>query len=188
MYYRKMYLIFSYITLIVISVNALDIAGINLPEKLETESDTLILNGGGVRTKWGLKIYVGGLYLLKESHNAKEIIALDKPMAIKMHMISGLVTSERMSSSTREGFKKSAKNITDSLQQTIDKFITVFSDKINKGDVFDLIYIPNEGTKVYKNGKYLSTTLGLKFKQALFGIWFCNEPAHKKLKERMLGI
>ncbi|MCK5734042.1 MAG: chalcone isomerase family protein, partial [Candidatus Latescibacteria bacterium] len=62
-----------------------------------------------------------------------------------------------------------------------------FRDKINKNDVYDLIYIPGKGTEVHKNEKFYSLTEGLPFKQALFGIWLCENPAQKSLKKEMLG-
>ena len=43
------------------------------------------------------------------------------------------------------------------------------------------------GVLKLKNGKEITTFGNLKFKQALFGIWFGNEPADENLKEGMLG-
>ena len=37
-----------------------------------------------------------------------------------------------------------------------------------------------------KNNKKVKTIKGLKFKQAAFGIWLCDDPADKDLKEGML--
>jgi hypothetical protein len=178
---------FPCILFIIISSHALDINGISVPDKIQADSDSLVLNGAGIRTKWGIKIYVGGLYLLKKKSDAESIIDADEPMAVRLYFVSGLVTSEKMSASTREGFTKSTNGNTAPMQNRIDGFIKIFTEKINKNDVYDLIYIPGHGTDVYKNGSYLSTTKGLDFKKALFGIWLCNKPAHKKLKECMLG-
>lgn len=185
---RRMVASAFYIFLVSFSATALDIAGITLPEKLNAGKNVLVLNGAGIRTKFGIKIYIGGLYLQEKDNRAQAIICADEPMAVKLHMVSGLVTSERMTSSTREGFKKSTNGNTAPIQHKIDKFIQTFMEKISKNDVFDFVYIPGEGTKAFKNGKYLSTTEGLDFKKALFGIWLCNNPAHKKLKEGMLGL
>jgi hypothetical protein len=177
----------SCILFIIISSYALDINGVSIPEKIKAGSDSLVFNGAGIRTKWGLKISVGGLYLLEKMNDADSIIHADEPMAVRLHFVSGLVIGEKMSASTREGFIKSTKGNTAPIQKRIDDFITVFSEKIIKNDVYDLIYIPGHGTDVFKNGSYLSTTKGLDFKMALFGIWLCDNPAHKKLKVRMLG-
>jgi len=69
----------------------------------------------------------------------------------------------------------------------IDTFISVFKDNIKINDVYDIIYTPGEGTKVYKNKELKSTVKGLDFKKVLWGIWLCNKPADKDLKTGMLG-
>ena len=72
-------------------------------------------------------------------------------------------------------------------KDNIDTFISVFKDNIKIGDVYDIIYTPEEGTKVYKNKELKSTVKGLDFKKVLFGIWLGNKPADKDLKTGMLG-
>ncbi|HYW91672.1 MAG TPA: chalcone isomerase family protein [Gammaproteobacteria bacterium] len=51
-----------------------------------------------------------------------------------------------------------------------------------------LFAAPDEGTRVYRNGKLELPVKGLKFKQALFGIRLCNRPADAGLKKAMLGM
>jgi hypothetical protein len=60
-------------------------------------------------------------------------------------------------------------------------------DKINKKDIFIIVYVPNAGVSVYKNGSKKGTIEGLDFKKALFGIWLGNNPADDDLKAGMLG-
>jgi len=63
----------------------------------------------------------------------------------------------------------------------------VFKDEIHLNDVYDLVYIPKEGVKVYKNNRFILLARGLSFKQALFGIWLCDKPVQENLKLEMLG-
>ena len=58
---------------------------------------------------------------------------------------------------------------------------------IKKGDVFIIMNVPNEGVVVYKNGTKKGSIDGHDFKKALFGIWLCDKPADKDLKDEMLG-
>jgi hypothetical protein len=92
-----------------------------------------------------------------------------------------------MKDATMEGFENSTNGNIAPYKDKIDTFIAVFKDNIKIGDVYDIIYIPAEGTKVYKNKELKSTTKGLDFKKVLFGIWLCNKPADKGLKDLMLG-
>ena len=167
--------------------DSMEVAGIGIPDSIETGPTRLILNGAGVRTKFFMKLYVGGLYLEQKRSEPKYLIETDEPMAIRLHIISSLITSEKMEKVTREGFVKSTGGKIAPIEAQIETFISVFRDKINKNDVYDLIYIPGKGTEVHKNEKFYSLTEGLPFKQALFGIWLCENPAQKSLKKEMLG-
>lgn len=165
-----------------------EINDVTLPAKLDKEGTALVLNGAGIRKKLFFKVYVGGLYLQEKTSDANKIINADAPMAIRLHITSGMVSSDNMSESTREGFEASTDGNTAPLQDRIDAFISNFSDdEIVENDIFDLYYVPGAGIKSYKNGKYVSTVKGFDFKKALFGIWLSDNPADEDLKEEMLG-
>lgn len=56
-----------------------------------------------------------------------------------------------------------------------------------QNDVYDLVYIPAEGVIAYKNKKPHTVTTGLRFKQALFAVWLCDNPIQQGLKKALLG-
>ncbi|MBV1920988.1 MAG: chalcone isomerase family protein, partial [Pseudomonadales bacterium] len=104
------------------------------------------------------------------------------------HIVSGLITSDKMLKATKEGFENSlGDKKDDALQAKIDTFLATFKDEIKEGDIFEMIYVPSEGVKVYKNAALANTIDGIEFKQALFGIWLSENPAQQSLKEEMLG-
>lgn len=171
------------------SVNALEIANIVIPKKIQTINNELELRGAGVREKYFVDLYVAGLYMPKNQQQlpARQILASDEHMAIKLHIVSKLITSERMEQSTRDGFDRSIGEDWGELSGTINDFIGVFNAEIKLDDVYDLVYEKGEGTKVYKNGKLEKRIPGVAFKEALFGIWLSEDPIQKKLKRNMLG-
>jgi hypothetical protein len=134
-----------------------------------------------------MDLYVGALYLKAKSKEDQKIIDADESMCVKLHIVSGMITSEKMTTAVDEGFQKSTKGNTAPLQSKITQFKAVFAEKINKGDVYDLVYDKSKGTLIYKNSKLLTSIPGLDFKKALFGIWLCSEPADEGLKKKMLG-
>lgn len=166
---------------------AKEIGGKNLPESITAGKDTLVLNGAGVRVKWFMDIYAGGLYLKQKNQDPQAIINADEPMAIKMHTISGLMSDEKMETAYREGFEKALNGNTAPIQAKIEKFIAAHKGEINKDDVFDLVYVPGEGVSVYKNGRMITTIEGMDFKKPMFAIWLGEEPADSGLKTGMLG-
>ena len=168
-------------------LSSIEIAGVKVPDSIATGRAKLTLNGAGTRTKFFMKMYVGALYLTEHNSNPDKIIEADKSMAITLHIISSLITSERMEEATREGFQNSTGGNTVPVAGEIEKFICVFKEQISENDLYELIYIPGHGVEVFKNSSSKGIIKGLEFKKALFGIWLCNKPAQKSLKEEMLG-
>ncbi len=163
------------------------ISDVRLPQNETFSGQSLILNGAGTREKFWMDMYVGALYLDTKSSNAQQIMAAQKPMAIKLHIVSKLISSKRMIDAVNEGFENSTNKNTAPISSEIEKFKSFFSEEINKNDVFDIVYLPDSGVTVYKNGKEKGVIKGMDFKKALFGIWLSNKPADKDLKEAMLG-
>jgi hypothetical protein len=174
--------------LVSLPVQARQIGGVEIPDSLQKDGTSLVLNGAGIRTKWMMNIYVGGLYLEAAGSDAAGIVAADEPMAIRLQMVSGMITSEKMEAATREGFENTLGKNPGAMAPYIEEFIAVFREPIAEGDVFDIVHQPGKGLQVYKNGNLKSTVAGgLAFKQAVFGIWLGDKPAHAGLKKGMLG-
>ncbi len=178
--------------LMVLPVNALEIGGKNLPDTLQADTETLKINGGGVRKKVVISVYATGLYLKEKSSDGNKVVLADEPMALRLHIISKLVTPKNMEKSTRKGFASSREalgaNISKPVDAEIDQLIGIFKEGISKDDKYDLIYLPNVGTQAYKNGQLKTTIEGIDFKKALFGIWLSGKPCQADLKEGLLGL
>jgi hypothetical protein len=158
----------------------------SLPAEIQAGETRLVLNGSGARTKAFMELYNAGLYLTKSNNNPKAIIAADEPMAIRIKITSGWVSQSNLVESLEEGFTNSTGGNTKEIRKEIDQFRACFQDEISKGDVFDMLYLPSKGLVVSKNGKYKGTVNGVKFKQALFGIWLSDKPADSSLKQAMV--
>jgi len=159
---------------------------VTIPGTLTISNQSLTLNGAGIREKYFLDLYVGGLYLKSKSSNADQIIKANEPMAIKLHIISSLIDSEKMIDAVDEGMEKSTGGKQDQFKSEISAFKNAFKEEIEIGDIYDIGYTPKGGTVIIKNGKSVATIPGFEFKKALFGIWLCDDPADEDLKEGML--
>ncbi len=188
---KKSILTFALISLLSAHSSAqVKMYGVTLSPQIAPAKTTLTLNGGGVRTKYFIKVYVAGLYLQNKSSNPKEIIDADKPMSVRIHIISNLMTSANMAVAIREGFDKSCDGNVAPFKKQIDDICSIFqSDVIKVGDLFEIFYTPGVGVRAYKNNKlYDITMVGLPFKKALFGIWLSEDPVDLNLKKGMLGL
>ena len=174
--------------LLTTTLQAAEVAGVQVPDTLKTDNaQELTLNGAGVREKWLMDLYVGALYLKQHESDAVKIISDENEMAIRLEMVSNLVTSEKMSNATLEGFENATHGNMAPIQAQVDSFLATFKEPIKKGDIFEMVYVPGQGVKIYKNSELKNTVAGEGFKEALFGIWLSDKPAQKSLKEEMLG-
>lgn len=163
------------------------VSGIPINQNLDIQGESLVLNGAGIREKFWMDLYVACLYVSSKSTNAEAIIKADESMEIRLYITSGLISSKKMTDAVEEGFESSTDGNTVALRSKIDQFKSFFKAEIEKKDMYDILYTPDQGTIVYKNGTKVGQIEGLKFKQALFGIWLGEEPADNDLKEAMLN-
>jgi len=68
------------------------------------ENTVLQLNGGGIRTKFFFKIYVGALYLPQKQTSAEAIIADEHEHRVVMYMLHEL-SSEKLFSAFKEAIE-----------------------------------------------------------------------------------
>lgn len=166
------------LTLMMVSLaGAAEVAGVSLPETMTLNDQELVLNGAGIREKYviGYDVYVAGLYLKEKSRDADKILNANEPMMLRIKILTGMVTSEKFKDHTRKGFDEATDGNTGPIEDEINLFMRAFAEEINKGDLFDIQYIPDQGFKVFKNGKtepeVVVTEGGMPLKKALFGIW-----------------
>ncbi|MDT0650162.1 chalcone isomerase family protein [Autumnicola edwardsiae] len=159
-----------------------------LPNTLTYEDHTLDLNGAGMRKKFWIDLYAAGLYLESESSDGNKILVANEPMAIKLHIVSKMVSSEKMIDAIKDGFEKSTNGNTAPIASEIKQVIGFLQEEIKKDDIFDIIHTPGNGVVLIKNGQRKGKIEGMDFKKALFGIWLSKDPADDDLKELMLGI
>ncbi len=169
------------------TAHAKKLRGVELAETADFAGDELVLNGAGVRTRLIIKLYVGSLYTKAKSTDGNAIINADEPMAIRLNIISDLLTRDKMVKALKTGFNSSTGGNTAPIQPQIDQLMALIQGKIGTKDQYTLSYKPASGTHVFKNGEKGGIIEGLEFKKALFGIWLSDKPAQKSLKAGMLG-
>ncbi len=163
------------------------VKGADWNPQLKVGETTLVLNGVGSRTKAFIGLYESGLYLQKTSKDAEAIVAADECMAVRVKITSRLVSRSSLVTSLKEGLEKSTKGKATEIQNETETFLKFLNDDLQIDDVLDFVHVPTKGLYVIKNGKAKGVVPGLKFKQALFGIWLSSTPADETLKQAMLS-
>ncbi|MRT93081.1 chalcone isomerase family protein [Ancylomarina sp. 16SWW S1-10-2] len=156
------------------------------PTDLKIDNVDLKLKGTGTREKLWMDMYTLGLFISDTQQDANKIVSGDDTSIVRLSIISGLITAEKMDKAIRDGFEKSTQGKTEPIQTEIKDFLNVFKLGVDKEDLFQFTYQVELGTTISKNGKELAKIKGLAFKQALWGIWLGKNPVDKKLKAELL--
>jgi len=167
---------------------AREVAGVVLPETLQIPDNAtaLILNGAGIRKKVFFKIYVAGLYLPVAQTTPAAILDLAGPKRVHMHFLYKEVEQEKLINGWRDGFKNNLDKASfEKLAPRLTKFNNLFRT-MKRGEVIDLDYLPNVGTRVWINGELMGQIEGTEFYSALLKVWLGESPADANLKDAFL--
>lgn len=171
------------------SASALDLAGIHLADKMQIGDTVLQLNGGGIRTKFFFKIYVGALYLPQKQTSAEAIIADEHKHRIAMYILHEL-SGEKLFSAFNDAIEAnhSAAELA-ALDAQIQEMKQIFEavHEVKPGDIIMLDYLPDSGTRITVNGTERGIIAGAAFNRALLKVWLGNNPVQDDLKKGMLG-
>lgn len=187
---KKKFILFIYTGLLLISsVYAQRVTeGVSFDETIKAGNETLVLNGTGVREKHRIDLYVAGLYVPSVTTDAAAIVNADKTTAMKIVIVSKMITKSKMDKSIREGFQKSTQGNTGVFQDKIDKFVNALSEDIGKGAIYMVVFDQEKETlNVFKDNQLKTEIKGLDFKKAVFGIWLGDDPVDKDLKNKLLN-
>lgn len=165
---------------------AKEVKGVQLQDSITADGKALKLNGAGVRKFIFFDVYVGALYLEETSHDTSTILGKDGVRRVEMTMLRDL-DKEKIVEAIREGFEKNSKDKLPALKDRLDKFIAQMPDKVTKGQVLKLTYVPGKGTTVTGQGEKAQIE-GKDFADALFSVWLGAHPVDDGLKKGMLGL
>jgi len=171
------------------NAGALDLADIHLADRMQVGDAELQLNGGGIRTKWFFKIYVGALYLPQKQTSAEAIIAGEHKHRIAMYILHKL-SGEKLFGAFKEAIEAnhSAAELAE-LDAQIQQMKQIFEavQEVKPGDTIMLDYLPDSGTRVTVNGTERGIIAGVPFSRALLKVWLGKNPVQDDLKKGMLG-
>ena len=167
------------------ALRAGELAGVKMPDTDTVEGKTLKLNGMGLRTKLGFKVYVLGLYVENPSKDAATIISSDQIKSVRMSLLRD-VTGPKISEAIADGFQRNSAPQMGALKARLDQFAKLIPDS-SKGDEIVLTYVPGKGTVVAAKGAEKGVIEGKDFADALFAVWLGANPVQDDLKKAMLG-
>lgn len=180
-----MRLLFWAFLLLLPSADAGTLAGVTLPDTATVGGQTVSLNGMGLREKYMIDIYVGGLYLTQPTHDGAAAIAADAPKRVVMHFIYSEVTYDQMIETFEEGFGQMPAAA--SQRSNIELIKSWVPPTVHKGEQIVFDYVPGKGTTMSVAGQVKGTIPGSDFMKLIFGIYLGDHPPTAALKRGLLG-
>src|SRR6185369_651281 len=169
-------------------LQAAEVAGVKVEEKLKVGGSELVLNGAGLRSKLFIKVYVGALYVGQKSTTPAGIYDSTAPRRMVMRMLRDM-DAETLHGALDDGLKN---NLTPAelaeLKPQAEQLATIMKGigKVREGDSIAIDFT-SEGVAVSLNGESRGKVAGPAFARALLKVWLGDKPADAALKKALLG-
>ena len=173
-----------------LALAAIDVSGVKVDDDLMLGNQKLVLNGVGIRKRFGFSVYVCALYLADHKHTTAEVLAVPGAKKVAVTMLRE-ISSDDLGDALLSGLRKNStpeqtSRVGVQLVQLGQLFASI--PRLKKGDTFSLDYLPDSGTSIVVNGKPVIAPLPDKvFIDAILRIWLGDNPADSDLKPLLLG-
>jgi len=166
---------------------ARDCDGVSFPAQVQAGGATLTLNGLGLRkaTIFGIKVYVGALYVPHPTADANTILTSGEPVEMELRFVFH-VTAGQMRDAWQEGFEKNASGKLAQLQSRIAQ-LDGWMTSVGSGDRMTFVRLPGVGIEYSLNGVAKGTIPGDDFATAFLAIWLGSSPPSPELRAGLLG-
>jgi hypothetical protein len=162
------------------------LADVTMPDKVDVGGQTLVLNGMGLRKKFVIKVYVGGLYLPAKERSPAKVLAADAPRRMVFHFLFS-VSTKQMCEAWEEGLADNTPAAGPEVKGGFRTLCFAMED-IPKGHEMVLTYLPGQGTRVEVNGKTKATLPGKATSDAILATWIGPHPGPgNDFKQAVLG-
>jgi hypothetical protein len=160
---------------------------VSMPDQLDVDGKTLLLNGLGLReaTVLNIDVYVAGLYLEQRSSSPRQIIEVESTKQVKLALLRD-VSHQDLAEQLGSYFRHAAGRDYDKLKPRFDRMAS-WLPTLHEGDSFSVTYRPGGGLEVRHGAKRLGTIPGADFARAIFSIWLGAKPPNASLKRGILG-
>jgi hypothetical protein len=169
---------------------AAEVAGVQVPDRIDLAGTPLVLNGAGIRTRIVFKVYVGALYLAEKKTDAAGVLAAKGAKRVSMALLRDL-RAEQLVDALDEGIRANHGDAeVAALKPRMDALAGIMRaiGAAPEKTLVTLDYVPGSGTRVTVNGAPRGESIpGEDFYAALLKIWLGDKPADGSLKKAMLG-
>lgn len=172
------------------SAQDIHLAGITVPGQTSIAGRTLLLNGSGVRTLLGFRVYVASLYLPAPTRDVARILNGDTARVLHVTLLRDTTTEQNLDALKDGLIDNNTPEELAAIQTEIDLFFTLIKQvhEIPAGTSIVLDYLPGRGTRLRIGDRSLGGIPGERFNRAILKIWLGADPIQFSLKKSLLGL
>jgi hypothetical protein len=156
------------------SAEAATVAGVTMDDSSTAGGQNLVLNGAGLRKKFIVKVYVGGLYLPAKQSAPDRIFASDTARQMVMHFLYD-VDKGKMAEAWEEGLANNTPSASPAVKQAVSTLSSWMED-MKEGQRIVMTYVPGTGTTVNVNGKVKGVLPDKAVADAILATWIGPKP------------
>lgn len=172
------------------SAQAVEVGGLKFDDTAKVAGKELKVNGAGVRTRFGFKVYALVLYLPEKKDSPAGVLDSVGPRRFHLGLLRE-VTGDELGQAFIAGItantdKAERSKYVNQLTQFGEAFVNI--PKGVKGDVITVDWLPDTGTVMTFNGKPIGEPMkDIAFYNAVLKIWLGDKPVDSSLKPQLLG-
>lgn len=170
------------------ALQATEVAGVKVDDKIQVAGKELALNGAGLRSKFFVKVYVGALYVGQKANSPAGIYDGAPPQRMVLRMLREM-DADSLFKALDEGL---VNNLTPAdlagVKVQADQLGAIMKGigAVKEGDSIAIDFT-GAGIEVGLNGKVRGKIDGAPFGKALLRVWLGDNPADASLKKALLG-
>jgi hypothetical protein len=180
----------AFLLLTSLSFAATKVENVEFADTAKVGSEMLQLNGAGLRKVrrfgFSFKVYVGGLYLIKKSHDENAILKSKDTKYLKMVFVRR-VDRKSLVDAWREAFFKACEANCEESKKGLQAFNDLMVDVVD-GSTIEITFKPEEVEVHVKGRKQTSATIAnVPFAHDLLAIFIGKNPPTENFKAELLG-
>jgi len=168
--------------------------GQDFADTQQIAGSTLVLNGTGKRQTAGFKLYLAALYLPHKTSSPEAIYAQSGPKRLEMRIVIPLVKDVSTQEFVKAINKGVSRNSTEAEKAAVEERVKQFNaaisevDRVKKGDLLVIDYLPAQGTVLSVNGKVYGKPIeGQDFYAAFLKVFIGDHNSDARLRAGLLG-
>lgn len=167
-----------------------DVDGVAVADHASVAGQALVLNGAGLRTILGFRVYVAALYLPERLSRVTDILQGDLPRRMRITLLRDTTTEQNLEALEGGMIANNTPAEMAAVQGDIEHFFSLLRQvrEVPAGTAILFDYVPGKGTRLQIGERDLGWIPGQRFNLAVLRIWLGDDPIQVSLKRALLGL